>query len=186
MTLLYSEAQPLGWIAPGFTLKGVDEQEHSLEDYLDKKGLLIFFTCNHCPYAKASWPLLVELHKKFGVDIDFIAINSNDPNYEPEDSFDGMKSKATELGLTFPYLFDEAQTVAKSYKAQCTPDLYLFKVVDGSPGLFYHGRINDNWQHPEEAKERNLEDAMQKLVDGQEAPEEQPPSMGCSIKWIEQ
>ena len=158
-------------------------REISLADFKDKKGLLVAFTCNHCPYAKAAWPLLVDLYRQFSSDVEFVGICSSDAKAYPEDSLEEMKKKKGEWGILFPYLHDETQEVARTYKAQCTPDLYLFKNDDGVFKLFYHGRINDNWQNPEQVKEKNLEDALKGLLNDESPPENQPPSMGCSIKW---
>ncbi len=183
MVLLYSEKLPLGWLAPDFSLPATDGRTYSLSSWQDKQGLLIVFTCNHCPYAKAAWPLLIDLYHQFGRDIAFAAINPNDAESYPEDSFSAMQEKAAEWQIPFPYLRDESQEVARAYQAQCTPDVYLFKNDQGQFKLFYHGRINDNWQNPAKVKEKNLEQALLRLVQGGEPPVEQPPSMGCSIKW---
>lgn len=173
----------LGWQAPDFTLPGVDGKDYSMADYVDNKGVLVVFSCNHCPYAIAAWPILMKLHQEFGGDVPFIAINSNDASKYPDDSFENMKVKAEEWGLEFPYLYDQSQQVARSYHAQCTPDSFLFSIEDGTPQLFYRGRINDNWQEPDKVTKNDLQDAIQLLLDGKEPPSEQVPAMGCSIKW---
>lgn len=183
MALVYSVPLPKNWEAPDLDLKGTDDKSYSLNDFTDKKGLLVIFTCNHCPYAKAAWPVTIDLYKKFGEKIAFVAINPNDATLYPEDSFDEMKKKAEEWGIPFPYLRDETQKVTENYQAQCTPDIYLFKNENEKFTLFYHGCINDNWQNPDEAQEENLKDALDSLVQDQPVPEPQPPSMGCSIKW---
>lgn len=183
MALLNSYVLPMGWEAPSFTLLNTEEKKVSPSDFTDKKGLLVVFTCNHCPYAKASWPLLVELAEKYGRDIAFAAINPNDGSSHPEDSFEQMKEKKIEWNIPFDYLHDPTQKTAKEYQAQCTPDPYLFKNENGLWKLFYHGRINDNWQDADSVQERNLDDAMGALVSGQDSPQDQKPSMGCSIKW---
>ena len=183
MVLLESVTLPEDWEAEDFELKGTDGKMHSLKDFEDKDGLLVIFTCNHCPYAEASWPILIDLHKEFGKKIGFVAINPNDPDAYSDDDFESMKELVKKKGIEFPYLVDATQEVAKTYKAQCTPDLYLFRKDEGKMRLYYHGRINDNWQSPELATEENLKEAMKDLVDGKEKPLNQPPSMGCSIKW---
>lgn len=183
MTLLYSKQLSLGWQAKDFKLKNVDAKEYSLANFSDKQGLLIIFTCNHCPYAQVAWPLLIDLHKRHKKQVHFVAINPNDAENYPEDSFAEMQKIAKELDLSFFYLRDKSQTVAKKYKAQCTPDLYLFEKNGDNWELFYHGRINDNWQNPDDVTVNNLADALQALVKGKSAPDKQPPSMGCSIKW---
>ncbi len=183
MVLLNSHNLPVGWEAPDFQLKNTEEKIVSPQSFKDRRGLLVVFTCNHCPYAKAAWPLLVELHSKFAKDIGFVGINSNDDQTYPEDSFEGMKEKKAEWGIPFDYVYDPTQETGKVYQAQCTPDPYLFKNDNGAWRLFYHGRINDNWQDTNAVKEKNLEDAISALVAGDQPPSDQKPSMGCSIKW---
>lgn len=184
MSLLYSKPLPIGWPAPDFQLRNAtDDQAYSLANFKNKQGLLIVFTCNHCPYAQAAWPLTIKLYNQFKDQVHLAAINPNDSSQYPEDSFDQMKVLARDLQLPFPYLHDATQQVAKAYQAQCTPDLYLFKNDGSRFTLFYHGRINDNWQNPSAVTQENLEDALQKLIAGENPPAEHPPSMGCSIKW---
>jgi len=182
MSLLEAQTMPQGTQAPDFTLKDTDGGMKSLADFIDKKGVLIAFTCNHCPYAKAAWPLLIQLHDYYKNSIHFVGINPNDAETYPDDSYDAMKEKKKEWRIPFPYLYDESQEAAHAYNAQCTPDLYLFN-TDSTAKLYYHGRINDNWQHPDMVKEHNLKDALESLINGEAAPNNQPPSMGCSIKW---
>ncbi len=186
MSLVPSDALPLDWEAKNFNLKGTDENRHSLDEYKDKKGALVVFTCNHCPYAIASWPIFIELHKQYGNDIGFFAINPNDEINYPDDSFEQMKVKKEEWNIPFPYLRDETQEVAQAYKAMCTPDPYLFSNKGGIFKLFYHGKVNDNWQNPDEVKDKHLEDAINSLLKNQPPPAAQLPSMGCSIKWKEE
>jgi thiol-disulfide isomerase/thioredoxin len=172
MALVESKQLPMGWGAIDFNLKGTDGNTYSLENFKEKKGLLIIFTCNHCPYAKEAWPTTIELGKAFGNDIGFIAINANNQEEYPDDSFEEMKKKVTEWGIPFPYVEDTEQKTARAYQAQCTPDLYLFKNDNKKFKLFYHGRAAND-----------LENALEKLVGNESAPETQPPSEGCSIKW---
>ena len=183
MVLTYSQTLPQGWQIPDFSLPSTEGKNVSPSDFSHKRGLLVIITCNHCPYAQAAWPLLTELYEKYKEQVAFLAINPNDASAYPEDSFEEMKKQVVKRQIKFPYLRDESQEVAKAFQAQCTPDLYLFENKEGSFQLFYHGRINDNWQNPDQVKERNLEDALSRLVAGQEPPAQQPPSMGCSIKW---
>lgn len=183
MVLLNSKTLPMGWKAIDFDLPSTEGRFYTLSDFKDKDFLLIFFTCNHCPYAKASWPIIIGLSKLFVDKVNFVAINPNDDKDHPDDSFETMKDKITEWGIPFPYLRDESQQIAKAYEAQCTPDIYLFKKDGEDFSLFYHGRVNDNWQKPEEVKEENLKEALEKITTGQNPPEIQHPSMGCSIKW---
>ncbi|MBI1870227.1 MAG: thioredoxin family protein [Chlamydiae bacterium] len=164
-----------------FKLKGVDEKEYSVASFKDKKFLVIVFTCNHCPYAQASWPRLIELQKEFASrDIQFVGINPNDDRKYPDDSFSNMKLLAKEKSVNFPYLRDASQEVARAYQAQCTPDVYVY---DRARQLKYHGRMDDNWQEPTKVKSHDLKNALETLLQGKVPSEKQMPSMGCSIKW---
>ena len=103
-----------GAIAPDFNLKGIDDQMHSLSNY-SKKGLLVIFMCNHCPFVKAKIEAIKELDEKFKDDISIVGINSNDSVKYPDDDFDSMKAVAKEKGLEIDYLVDETQEIAKKY-----------------------------------------------------------------------
>lgn len=182
MALLESIPIPLGTKMPSFILSdslGVTYQSDAL---FGTKGILVMFTCNHCPYALAIWPRSLKLAayaKTLGIET--IAINPNiHPNY-PEDSAEAMAEKVKEWGIEFPYLVDDTQQVAKDFKAQCTPDIYLF---DADQSLYYHGRIDDNWQDESAVTQEELKSALDLLSKGAPAPEKQMPSMGCSIKWL--
>ena len=109
-----------------------------------------------------------------------MAINPNDENQYPEDSFDEMKKRITDWKINFPYLRDETQEIARAYKAACTPDIFVY---DDKRKLYYHGRINDNWQYPNQVKSEDLKDAINNLISGNPPPQPQYPSLGCSIKW---
>ncbi len=171
----------LGTKAEDFDLPGTDGKNYSLDSFKDSKGLVVAFTCNHCPYAQAAWPLLINLADEFRAKgISFVGINPNDESLYPEDSFEVMKEKVGQWKINFPYLRDESQEVAKKYGAVCTPDVYVF---DQNRALYYHGRINDNWQEPKNVTKEDLKDAINSLFEGKSLPSDQKPSMGCSIKW---
>ncbi|MDP3979941.1 MAG: thioredoxin family protein [Chlamydiota bacterium] len=182
MALIQSLNLPLNSQIIDFALLGTDNITYGPQDFNDKKLLVIVFTCNHCPYAVASWPTLIALQKIYANDgVQFIAINPNDAINYPEDSFENMKIIQKKTGINFPYLYDKTQAVAKAYQAQCTPDIYVF---DASRKLKYHGRINDNWQAPQKVTREDLKDAINALLQGSDpSSTEQLPSMGCSIKW---
>lgn len=182
MALLESKTKWVGRTAPAFQLLGTDGKKYSLDNFGDSKGLAIIFTCNHCPYAIASWPLIINLQANYP-EIDFLCINGNDPDYVPADSYEKMQELATELNLQFPYVFDADQSVAKAYDAQCTPDNYLFKNTGESFELFFQGRFTDNRQNPTQVTEKNFEDHINKLLNNKISDDTRPPSMGCSIKW---
>ena len=168
--------------APEFNLKGIDDNMHSLNDY-SKKGLLIIFMCNHCPYVKAKIDAIKELHDKFKDHISIVGINSNDSMKYPDDSFDSMKVVAKEKGLKIDYLVDETQEIAKKYGAVCTPDPFLF---DSEKKLVFHGRIDDAMNPDAEVTEKVMVNNIEKFLDGQKIEKEFDPSIGCSIKWKEQ
>ena len=170
--------------APDFSLKGVDNKNYSLKD-TNSRTLLIVFICNHCPYVKAKINELISLQSKFETsDLQIIAINSNDPAYEGE-GFDNMIRFAQEYSLNFPYLIDETQSIARNYGAVCTPDPFLF---DQSKKLAFHGKINDALEPNSSPTVNTMEINIQKILDGKKSTIEKDfdPSIGCSIKWINQ
>ncbi|MFQ5493388.1 MAG: thioredoxin family protein [Candidatus Dojkabacteria bacterium] len=183
MAVVNSVLAKTGWIAEKFMLPGTDGSTYLLSDFKDKQGLLVIFTCNHCPYAKSHWPIYIELYHKYKDDINFVAINPNEDQNYPEDSFDEMKKRTEEWEIPFPYLRDESQEIATKYDARNTPDSFLFRLVDEQFKLYYRGKVIDNWENPEQAEEFFLEDAMKDLIAGKEPPKEQPLGVGCSIKW---
>ncbi|MFC2075041.1 thioredoxin family protein [Bdellovibrionota bacterium] len=164
-----------------FGLKGVDGKEHNLEEYADKKAIVILFTCNHCPYAQAYEDRFVEIQKDYaskGVQV--IAINSNEDVNYPEDSFENMIERSKKKKFNFPYLRDEDQSIARAYDAACTPEVYLF---DKDRELKYHGKIDDNWKHPTDVRDFYLRDAIDTVLAGGEVTFPEQPAIGCSIKW---
>ncbi len=173
---------PLNTEIPYFKLKDPFGREYSVDELFGSKGLVVIFTCNHCPYAQAIWPRSIELyHKVKDKGINFVAINPNaaNPNY-PEDSVEKMKEYIEKLKIPFPYLVDETQEVAKKFNAQCTPDIYLY---DSNKKLYYHGRFDDNWKDKDAVKSKDLEREIMHLLEGKEPCQEWYPSIGCSIKW---
>ena len=183
MSLMKSVDVGSDFVLPDFKLKDADGIEYYSNSLIGKNGLLLVVTCNHCPYAKAVWKRVVDISRYAKkLDINTVAVNPNiHPNY-PEDQPVYMKSLAKEIGIDFPYLVDETQEVAKLLKAQCTPDIYLFN-KDGK--IFYHGRIDDNWQDENQVKNEELKEAVTLLFNQKEPPKVQYPSMGCSIKWLD-
>ena len=181
MALLESVFIPLGSPMPDFELKDPDGKNYKGKDLYGERGLLIIFTCNHCPYAMAVWPRVIRLAKYAkGMRINTVAINPNIHPDFPQDSSEAMKKKIKEWGIDFPYLVDEIQKAAKAFKAQCTPDIYLF---GKDHKLVYHGRIDDNWQDEKKVTREELKEALNDYASGKGVSSEQRPSMGCSIKW---
>lgn len=182
MALTSSKGLPIGTPAPPFSLPGTDGKTYTLDDFADAKALVIVFTCNHCPYAKAAEDRLIRLQADYadrGVRI--VAINPNDDRAYPEDSFDEMKKRAKEKGFNFPYLRDETQEVARAYDAACTPDPFVF---GPDRKLVYNGRIDDNWKDETRVTRHDLREVLDAVLEGREPRlPEVVPSMGCSIKW---
>jgi thiol-disulfide isomerase/thioredoxin len=181
MALLESIDIPLGVRMPPFTLTDLNGRPRGVGGLMGARGLLVVFTCNHCPYARAVWPRLIRLARKAGrLGVNIVAVNSNiNPEY-PEDSPSAMRERVLEWGIPFPYLIDYDQGVAKAWRAKCTPDPYL---LDAAGRLVYHGRVDDNWKDESKVERRELEEAVEALALGREIPAEQHPAMGCSIKW---
>ena len=181
MVLLESITIPIGTKMPEFELKDPQGKLFKSKDMYGERGLLIVFTCNHCPYAIAVWPRVIRLaNYAKNMKINTVAINPNiNPKY-PDDAPEKMILKIKELGITFPYLVDETQNIARVFKAQCTPDIYLF---NKNKELVYHGRIDDNWQDETKVTREELKEALNNLAVGHPMAALQRPSMGCSIKW---
>jgi peroxiredoxin len=175
---------PLGTIAPSFSMVNVDATTVTLEDFPDAKGLLMMFICNHCPFVKHIANELSRLAVEYvpkGVAV--VGISSNDSTKFPEDSPEQMVHEAENRGYIFPYLFDEDQSVAKAYRAACTPDFFLF---DGEKKLVYRGQLDGSRPKSEIPVDGvDLRDALDRLLQGIPQAIEQQPSIGCNIKWIE-
>lgn len=170
----------IGQDAYDFSLPGVDGKEYSLADFANAQAFVLVFWCNHCPYVRAYEERTIALAKEFAGQVAFAAINSNDAEKYPEDSFEAMKQRAAEMGYPFPYLRDETQSVARAYGAGRTPEFFLF---DNERELRYHGRLDDNHEHPELAQHAFLRDAIISLLNGELPHIAQTPPVGCSIKW---
>ena len=181
MASLQTPVCDFGWKAVDFDLPGVDGKHYSLSNARDEKGLLVMFICNHCPYVKAVRSRIVrdcaEL-KQHG--IGSIAIMSNDTADYPEDSFENMVKVAREFKFPFPYVLDETQETAKAYDAVCTPDFYGFNT---KLELQYRGRLDVSRKDAAPDARRDLFEAMLQVARTGQGPQEQIPSIGCSIKW---
>jgi peroxiredoxin len=177
-----SDKFPLGSKLPNFTLKGVDEKNWSSSEVADAKAILIVFTCNHCPYVIGSERMLVEtVTPLLSQGLKAFAINSNDPVKYPDDSFEKMKEHALKAELPYPYLFDETQTVARIFDAECTPECYLF---DAQKKLVYHGTVNDSPRDPKAVKTNYIQKALEQVLAGTTPSPQFVRPMGCSIKWV--
>lgn len=182
MVLLESMKLEMGTQASDFSLPGIDGKIYNLASFDHAKVLVIVFMCNHCPYVQAIWPRLVDLQERFKPKgVQFVGINSNigHPDYE-EETFEQMNEYYERYKMNFPYLADETQEVAKAFKAQCTPDIYVF---DSECKLAYHGRVDDSWKDQNLVKKEELAEALTIILEGGELNYVQNPSIGCSIKW---
>ncbi len=171
----------LGRKAPDFHLPGVDGKTYSLADFADAPILIVVFSCNHCPYVVGS----EERTRKLGADyaprgVRIIAINSNETENHPTDSFEHMKTCAREKKLNFPYVRDESQEVALAYGALRTPHFYVF---DRQRCLRYTGRMDDNPRNPGQETTHELRDALDAILAGKEPPVALTNPIGCNVKW---
>lgn len=177
----------IGETAPSFNLKNIDGEMVSLDDYMadeDVNGVIVIFTCNHCPYSKLYEDRIVALDKQFkpqGYPV--VAINPNDPTAYPEDDFKGMQKRAKEKGFTFPYLVDETQEIAAAYSATRTPHTYLLQKDDDRFEVVYVGAIDDSPKDAESVEAMYVNDAIQNAVEGTRVETNYTKAIGCSIKW---
>ena len=173
---------PLGTKLISFELiNAVSEKNFSSEELEILKPSLIMFICNHCPYVIHYHSEIQKIYKDYKDQVNIVAISSNDIENYPQDGPEHMQDLWKELGLSFPYLFDETQMVAKAYKAECTPEFYLF---DNNRKLVYRGRMDES--SPNSAtlpSGKDLRDAIENLLNDREISSDQFPSMGCNIKW---
>lgn len=170
----------LGEVAPPFSLPGVDGQTHSLDDYAGAQAIAVVWSCNHCPYVLAWEDRLNAIAGDYaGKGVRVVAINSNNAETHPADSFPAMKEHAAAKGFVFDYLHDEDQSVAHAYGSERTPEVFLF---DRERRLVYHGAIDDN-RDEDAVKERWLVSALDALLAGDEPAVAETPPVGCSVKW---
>jgi hypothetical protein len=164
-------------------MMGVSGAELSIAGAAGKKGTLVLFTCNHCPWVK-MWQKRIArignaaLERGVGV----IAVNSNDPSAYAEDGYDEMKARAKQLGFRFPYVVDGTSDVARAFGATHTPEAYLF---DAEGKLVYHGGVDDNARDEKAVKQPWLRQAVEAVAGGKPVPSPETKALGCSIKLRE-
>ncbi|MEW5677026.1 thioredoxin family protein [Flavobacterium enshiense] len=183
-TLVKSDSgYQVGDIATDFSLKNVNNKKVALADFKGAKGFIVIFTCNHCPYAKAYEDRIIALDKKYKkLGYPVIAINPNNPEVQPADSFELMKERAKEKGFTFPYLFDEGQKIYPQYGATKTPHVYILEKTKAGNVVQYIGAIDDNYSDESAVKTKYVENAVDALLKNQEVPVKTTKAIGCSIK----
>ncbi|MDH3267897.1 MAG: thioredoxin family protein [Ignavibacteria bacterium] len=171
----------IGSSAPDFNLQGVDGKKYSLSSFAAKNALIIIFSCNHCPYVQAYEGRIKQIQEDYkGKEVAVVAINSNEDVNYPDDSFENMKQRAAKQKFNFLYLRDEDQSVARSYDATHTPEIFLF---DKEQKLTFHGKIDDNWQEPKKIQNQYLKNALDELLAGKEISVPETFTIGCTIKW---
>lgn len=167
-----------------FKLKNTNGKMVALSDYKDVKGVIVIFDCNTCPYSKAYNNRIQALDKKYASQgFPVVAIQPNDPEKSPGDSFDEMVRFAKQRGYTYPYLFDETQSVTKSFGATNTPHVFLLKKEGTSFRVCYIGAIDDNSRDESAVTKKHVEDAVDALLKGQPVPTTKTKALGCAIKW---
>lgn len=184
MASLETPVCEFGWKAVDFDLPGVDGKRHNLASAKGDNGLLVMFICNHCPYVKSVQDRIIrDVNELTTYGVNAIAIMSNDPADYPEDSFDNMAKIAAQFNYPFPYVWDETQAIAKAYGAVCTPDFFGF---NGALELQYRGRLDASRKEAAATDvRRDLFEGMLQVAKTGKGPDDQIPSMGCSIKWRE-
>lgn len=188
MALAHSHMMALGTEAPEFTLPDTANELAPVNLHTHATGAeatLVMFICNHCPYVIHVIDELVAIAQDYqGSGLKVVAISSNDVSRYPADTPDKMTDFARERGFTFPYLYDESQEVARAYDAACTPDFFLF---DAELELAYRGRLDASRPGNDvPVTGEDMRAALDKVIAGDSIPEdEQTPSTGCSIKWLE-
>jgi len=171
----------IGERAPDFDLPGVDGRNYSPADFADAKILIVLFSCNHCPYVIGSEDRMIRLHADYAPKgVAMIAINANETENHPTDSFEHMVERAREKGFPFPYVFDESQDVALAYGALRTPHYFVF---DEERALRYTGRMDDNPRQPGQETTHELRDALDALLEGKDPPRAVTNPIGCNVKW---
>ena len=171
----------IGASAPAFNLPATDGKTYALEDFGDAKALVVFFTCNHCPYVIGSDENTRAVAEQFAdKGVRFVAINSNSKNTYAEDDFDHMVARMEEHRFPWVYLHDESQGVAEAYGALCTPHFYVF---DTSRKLVYTGRAIDNPRAWEASTTHELVDALGDHLAGSPVCVPITNPIGCNVKW---
>jgi peroxiredoxin len=177
---------PLGASAPDFNLPGTDGKQYSLANFKDAKVLVVFFSCNHCPFVIGSEDRILSFYNDYTPKgVAMVAINSNESSSQQgaSDSFDGMKARVKEKGFKFPYVHDETQQVAVKYGALRTPHFYVF---DSARKLRYTGRMDDSPRFPGKETTHELRDAVDAVLAGKAPAVPLTNPLGCNVKWKDQ
>lgn len=182
MSLMEKLGTPIGSYAPDFELPGIDDQVHHLASYRQHwRAVGVVFLCNDCPYVFSYLERLKQIQAQFrDKGFTLVAINANDANQNPKESFQNMKKFATERKLNFPYLWDTTQDVARSFGAEKTPEAFL---IDEEGILRYSGQIDDNARNPKAVQVSYLRNAIAALLAGEEVSPKSTRAIGSPIAW---
>lgn len=179
----FPQGYSIGDKAADFDLPAVGGERVSLSDYPDAKGFIVVFTCNTCPYAQAYEDRIEALNGKYATrGYPVIAINPNNPEIQPGDSFEKMAQRAREKGFSFPYLLDEGQEIYPLYGATRTPHVFLLERSGSDHIVRYIGAVDDNYRDASAVETPYVEVAVDALLNGQPVPTETTRAIGCSIK----
>jgi peroxiredoxin len=183
---LLADGYEVGDKATDFKLLNVDGKMVSMRDLDEAKGVILIFTCNHCPYSKLYEDRIIALDHKYKFNgYPVVAINPNDSIRQPEDSYSKMQERAEEKGFTFPYLVDADQSITRAYGASYTPHVFLLEKEGNDFIVKYIGAIDDNAKNPEAVQEKFVENAIHSLFKGEDPEVSYTKGIGCSIKWAE-
>jgi len=186
LTISAQDSYQIGDKVENFSLKNIDGKMVSMEATPSSKGYILIFTCNHCPYSKMYEDRIIALDLNFkSKGYPVIAINPNDPERQPEDSYDKMISRASEKGFTFPYVFDETQEIAASFGATRTPHVFIIQRENEDFVLKYIGAIDDSPRDESAIEVKYVENAIAELEAGKDITTTSSKAIGCSIKWKE-
>lgn len=178
------EPYKAGDVASDFNLRNLDGKMVSLSKFDDAKGFIVVFTCNTCPVVKKYEQRIVDLHEKFSdKGYPVVAINSNDKNVSPGDSYEEMKKLASSKGYKFEYLYDESQEIAREYGATNTPHVYVLSKEGDDLKIRYVGAIDNNADNAAKADKHYVQDAVNALLKGENVPVPGTKAVGCGIKW---
>ncbi|HZJ73389.1 MAG TPA: thioredoxin family protein [Perlabentimonas sp.] len=179
----FGQGYKIGDKAMDFSLKNVDGKMVSMSNYSDAKGFVVIFSCNHCPYVIAYEDRIIDLHKKYAPKgYPVIAINPNNPEVQPQDSYEKMIERANEKNFPFAYLFDQGQKVYPIYGATKTPHVYLLNKKGNDLIVEYIGTIDNNYRDASQVTETYLADAIDALLAGEKPSITETKAIGCTIK----
>lgn len=188
LVLFFAGTTPSGYqvgdTVANFKLKNTDGKFVSLTDYQSKKGVIVIFDCNTCPYSKAYNERILALDKKYASkNIPVVVINSNDATISPGDSFDNMVKQAKDKKYSFPYLTDESQEVARNFGATNTPHVFVLAKHGNDFKVAYIGAIDNNTKDAKAADKKYVEDAVDAILTGSDISTNKTKAIGCTIKW---